>query len=367
MKIVYIFLMSSSFLVGMSQEIQKCKILSGSKSELISRSISYDDDDEMMHVTFVGDMSLFVPYYTDPSKKPIIDNKPEKEEETDLPMKTEYTQSSSPVEQSHVQQSKRGLSARLANVSKDNIKERETSWDNDQSAQFDHGASVAISTHESTHYSITVYPRRTVQAINKFKSLLNSWPDPKVGGYVAVLAGEQFKKYGKVVKEVVTGIYEVNIGSRFNKTAVTIDAFQLFPINITPERVTYVENHLGEFLSNDDIQKLPLFARPHIFNPDNECKSEAKSEMIARLSGKVVVEKPTRTGIEVLVALDKNTVIPGWVRDIKEQSNSLEKDLSIPEYSGNVFTICYENQKGEAEFIDRTIYTIRMPCDLYED
>jgi hypothetical protein len=324
MKILYVILISSHGLIGMAG-IKEFKISCKSESEFISQSLACDQDEETPSKTVMisldeSNMSFCM---IRPNEKDTI------EEETP------------------------------------DVSEGSTSLDLSEASD-DTQTSSALENIMSTGLLSLLDKKDTdiERAIEKFKSLLSEWKEPGVGDYVAVIIGEEFKRYGKVIEKNDEGYYTIDQG-RKDQSLLYLKEHRLVLLSDAVNSIAYINNNLGQLLDNNDLAKLPAIVRPHVYKHGIESKQEQRKKFANR-----VVEKTERRGSSVLVALNKNIVVEGIVQDIKFALNVLKKEQvqHEPDYTGSIYSIVYTNPvTNEEELGHFTIYRIRMKSDLLNE
>lgn len=306
--------------------IKECQVSCSCKSELVSQSLEYDDMEEqdeppkkimitLDHQPAISFLMLFPP------------QEDSTEGETD---ESKWTQS--------------------LNSSKLMIENFQTSYESESQ---DYG---------QPGFFESLWLQRD-RAIEKFKSLLQEWQDPVIGDYVAVIIGEELKKYGQVIEKNEKGCYNVYLGE--DKPLLSLKENRLVPLSHLTDRIDHFKNNLGQLLDSKDLDTLPPITRPHIYRPEVESKRKQRAKFPNR-----VVEKPSRCKSEVLVALNKGLVVEGIIHDICTLSilrKKQERDLE-PEYSGTLYSVVYTNpDTGQEQLGYFTIYRIRMKSDLLDE
>lgn len=319
MKILYVILISSHSLIGMAG-IKEFKISCKSESEFISQSVCDQDEETSPKTVMISldesNMSFFM---IRPPEKDIIEDETSYVGSTSL----DLSEASGAV-QSNTLESIMSTESLLLDK-KDNDIER---------------------------------------AIEKFKSLLTEWKEPEIGDYVAVIIGEEFKRYGKVTEKNDNGYYSIDQG-RQDKSLLCVKESRLVPLSDAVNSAAYINNNLGQLLDNKDLNTLPPIVRPHLYKHGIESKHEQRKKFANR-----VVEKPEQKESSVLVALNKDVVVEGIVKDIKFALSVLKKEQveQEPDYTGSVYTIAYINPVTNKEERGHfTIYRIRMKSDLLDE
>lgn len=325
-KILYAILISSHGLIGMAG-IKQCQVSCSGKSELVSRSLVYDED---------GEPSKRIEIPLDGSPMSFLMVRPPKDDS----LKDKASDASV-------------LSSCSSELAK---QETQTSKESADMPSCD----LFLSRKEEQEI--------TQRAIENFKSLLSEWEDPAVGDYVAVIIKEDFKQYGKVTAKTGEGYYLVDTAKK-DKSLLLLKENRLVPLPNIADRLTYFRANLGQFLNDCDLVTLPAITRPYIYSRKKHGhKAKVKQKFPRR-----VVEKPKNINIgkPVLVALNKALVVEGRLESKWQLGFFCEeptKQACEPDYSGSLYGVAYTNPATCKEEIGYfTIYRVRMKEDLLDE